>query len=89
MQREVKIFRQLGLGSVGESLLAFFVFVAATVTVHAQSSLQPYRLRTDLLLHTDKVWKSGLPVNISLADAQKETAYQFPIVRTEHPLLQW
>ena len=89
MQREVKIFRQLGLGSVGESLLAFFVFVAATVTVHAQSSLQPYRLRTDLLLHTDKVWKSGLPVNISLADAQKETAYQFPIVRTEHPMLQW
>lgn len=89
MQREVKIFRQLGLGSVGESLLAFFVFVAATVTVHAQSSLRPYRLRTDLLLHTDKVWKSGLPVNISLAEAQKESACQFPIVRTEHPLLQW
>lgn len=89
MQREVKIFRQLGLGSVGESLLALFVFVVATVPVHGQSTLQPYRLRTDLLLHTDQVWKSGLPVNTSLAEAQKEAAYQFPIVRTEQPLLQW
>lgn len=59
MQRESKIFRQLGFGSVGESLLAFCVFVFATVHVQARSAPQPYRLLTDLLLQTDKVWKTG------------------------------
>lgn len=89
MQCERKIFRQFGFGSVGESLLAFFICILTTGSVYAQSALQPYRLRTDLLLHTDKVWKNGLPVHTSLALAQKEQAYQYPIVRTAQPLLQW
>lgn len=89
MEREGKIFRQLGFGSVGESLLALFVFVVVTLPVHAQSTPKPYRLRTDLLLHTDRVWKNGLPANTSLADAQKGTVYQFPVVRTAEPLLHW
>jgi len=89
MQRIKKVLRQFGFGSVSESLLALFVSLLITGTLLGQSSLQPYRLRADGLLYAAKVWKNGLPVNTTLAAAQKETGLQFPLVRTAAPMLYW
>ena len=89
MQGNKKVRRQFGFGSVSESLLALFISLLTASSVFGQSSLQPYRLRTDGLLYADKVWKNGLPVNTTLAAAQKETAFQFPLVRSAAPMLYW
>lgn len=89
MQRIEKVLRQFGFGSVSENLLTFFVSLLAASTVFGQSSLQPYRLRADGLLHAGKVWKNGLPVNTSLAAAKNETGFQFPLVRNAVPMLYW
>ena len=89
MQRIEKVLRQFGFGSVSENLLTFFVSLLVASTVFGQSSLQPYRLRADGLLHAGKVWENGLPVNTSLAAAKNETGFQFPLVRNAVPMLYW
>lgn len=89
MQRIKKAFRQFGCGSVSENLLTLFVWLLTCGSLYGQPSLQPFRLRTDGLLYADKVWKNGLPVHTTLAAAQKETSFQFPLIRSTAPMLYW
>jgi alpha-L-rhamnosidase len=89
MHGSKKVLRQFGFGSVSEGLLTLFVWLSATGSLYGQSSLQPYRLRADGLLHANQVWKNGLPVNTTLAAAQKKVGFQFPLVRNAAPMLYW
>jgi hypothetical protein len=89
MQRIKKALRQFGCGSVSENLLTLFVWLLTCGSLYGQPSLQPFRLRTDGLLYADKVWKNGLPVHTTLAAAQKETSFQFPLIRSTAPMLYW
>lgn len=65
-------------------LLTFFV------TTNAQSLNPPSDLRVDLLLNTDKVWKNGLPIKLSLQQAkQSDTPYQMARIANQTPYFSW
>ena len=64
-----------------------FLFVSNSFS---QNTLSPTKLRTDLLLNTEKVSISGLPVNISLSqDIVKDANYQFAKVFNTQPHFDW
>ena len=64
--------------------------VLCLLLVVEAKSQEPFRLRCDLLLNTDKVYQSGFPTNVSLASAlsQKE-AFQFAYVSNKQPYFSW
>ncbi|GAB3026282.1 alpha-L-rhamnosidase-related protein [Spirosoma pulveris] len=66
----------------------FLGLLAASLTAFAQTA--PTALRTDLLLHTDKVWSNGFLTNYSLdgADSAK-FAGQLALIRSSHPSFSW
>lgn len=66
-------------------LLALFSLTLSTLW--AQAPLAPVALRTDLLLHTDKVWNRGF-----LSTQSPETApdsLQMALIRSERPSFSW
>ena len=64
-----------------------FLFVSNSFS---QNTFSPTKLRTDLLLNTEKVSISGLPVNISLSqDIVKDANYQFAKVFNTQPNFDW
>jgi len=67
--------------------LLFILFIPVC---HGQPFPPPYHLRTDLLIHTDAVSKSGIPDILSLKDAinQRET-FQFTEIVSEKPTFSW
>ena len=53
-------------------------------------SQQPFRLRCDLLLHTDRVSQNGFPTHASLATAVKQKQpYQWAYVSNTQPHFNW
>ncbi len=64
-----------------------FLFVSNSF---GQNTFSPTKLRTDLLLNTEKVSISGSPVNISLSqDIVKDANYQFAKVFNTQPHFDW
>ncbi len=71
-------------------LLISILFIFSVAIIAAQSLPAPYRLRTDLLLHTDRVSQNGVEVKLSLADAVKHPGrYQFPVIYHTNPVFNW
>lgn len=73
-----------------------FINCTATVMIilalqgYGQQKPAPVHLRTDLLLHTDQVRKSGLAVDLPLEKAsQQPDAYQFAHISSSQPQFSW
>jgi hypothetical protein len=71
----------------------FIVIVSLLLTTHvlqSQTTLAPHLLRYDLLLHTDKVSKNGIPESVPLETAvQQKGIYQFAQVFNKQPTFTW
>jgi alpha-L-rhamnosidase len=69
------------------TILAFFILA---YSANAQSPRAPFLLRTDLLLHSDRVWQNGLLTNLSLTQADS-TAFkgQLALIRSQYPSFSW
>ncbi|MEZ0611661.1 alpha-L-rhamnosidase C-terminal domain-containing protein [Fibrella sp. WM1] len=70
--------------------MRFFVLALLSLTVstlRAQISLAPVALRTDLLLHTDKVWHRGFLTTLTPETAPD--SLQMALVRSERPSFSW
>ncbi|GAB2526787.1 alpha-L-rhamnosidase-related protein [Spirosoma aerophilum] len=66
----------------------FFGLLAASLTAVAQTA--PTTLRTDLLLHTDKVWSNGFLTNYTLDGADSARfAGQLALIRSRRPSFSW
>ncbi len=65
-------------------------FITYSLLAKSQQMKTPFRLRTDLLLHTNKVSKMGIAVSVPLESAilQKDS-FQFPVIYNQHPLFTW
>ncbi|MGF7218026.1 hypothetical protein GGR92_004203 [Spirosoma lacussanchae] len=64
-----------------------FVLIVQTT---ALSQTPPTALRTDLLLHTDRVWQQGLLTNLTLMTAHSvRFAGQYALIRSERPSFSW
>jgi hypothetical protein len=71
-------------------ILVLFLFLLLSTGAIGQAVKAPYRLRTDLVLNTDKVSKNGIEANISLAAAvQQKDIYQFAAVYRTMPVFNW
>ncbi|SFD91591.1 alpha-L-rhamnosidase [Spirosoma endophyticum] len=69
----------------------FFFWVLLVTSLNASAQLQPpTSLRTDLLLHTDKVWSNGFLTNYTLdtTDSAKFVG-QLALIRSTHPSFSW
>lgn len=72
------------------NLFLIVLLLISALKTNAQSLSAPTRLRIDLLLNTDKVWKNGLPVGLSLQQAkQSDTAYQMARITNQNPYFSW
>ncbi|SOD89584.1 alpha-L-rhamnosidase-related protein [Spirosoma fluviale] len=66
----------------------FLGLLAASLTNFAQTA--PTTLRTDLLLHTDKVWSNGFLTNYTLDGADSAAfAGQLALIRSARPSFSW
>ena len=71
-------------------LLISILCLFSVAIISAQSLPAPYRLRTDLLLHTDRVSQNGIPAKLSLVDAVKQPGkYHFPKIYHTNPVFNW
>ncbi|CCG99683.1 alpha-L-rhamnosidase [Fibrella aestuarina BUZ 2] len=66
-------------------LLALFSLTVSSLW--AQAPLAPVALRTDLLLHTDKVWQRGFLTTLTPETAPD--SLQMALVRSERPSFSW
>jgi hypothetical protein len=72
------------------NLILTVLLLILCLNTNAQSLNPPSDLRVDLLLNTDKVWKNGLPTNLSLQQAkQSGTPYQMARVANQTPYFSW
>ncbi|NRF39299.1 alpha-L-rhamnosidase C-terminal domain-containing protein [Pedobacter foliorum] len=66
------------------------LLLTLSLNANAQSLNPPSDLRVDLLLNTDKVWKNGLPVAVSLQQAKQSTiSYQMARIPNQTPYFSW
>ncbi|GAB2783509.1 hypothetical protein GCM10027275_29370 [Rhabdobacter roseus] len=69
----------------------FLLVLLALPCLACQAQLPaPVDLRTDLLLHTDGVWKNGFLTNLTLEEAASALfAFQTADIRSQRPALSW
>ena len=68
-------------------LIVSFIFY---YNVHSQNIFSPTKLRTDLLLNSNKVSKNGILVNFPLTKKiLQDASYQFPKVYSHQPTFHW
>ena len=72
--------------------MRYFLLVCFRLSIHLTASAQsaPSSLRTDLLLHTDKVWSNGFLTNLTLEAADSaQFSGQLALIRSAHPSFSW
>jgi alpha-L-rhamnosidase len=73
-----------------KKICVLIAIVAHSCLGKSQTIPAPLNLRTDLLLHTDKVSSSGMPVKRDIASSvQQENDYQFALIFSKYPNLHW
>ncbi|GAB3890144.1 alpha-L-rhamnosidase-related protein [Spirosoma agri] len=68
----------------------FWVLLSISLVASAQLPKPPASLRTDLLLHTDKVWSNGFLTNLTLEAADSSGfSGQLALIRSTRPSFSW
>lgn len=71
-------------------IYSILLFTLTINVLQSQTSSAPHHLRCDLLLHTDKVSKNGIPEKVPLETAiQQKGIYQFAQVFNKQPTFTW
>lgn len=72
------------------NLFLAILLLIPSLKTSAQSLNLPSDLRVDLLLDADKVWKNGLPAELSLQEAKKSgNTYQVAPIANQNPYFSW